>query len=347
MTRWWDPNRFQQKREKLEARAAIMRAVRQYFDDEKFTEVDTPALQLAPSPEPHLQPFVTEYIGPRGEKDAMYLATSPELSCKKLLVAGMERIYQLAHMYRNGERTRRHSPEFMLLEWYRVQAGYKELMDDCMALLHATLRITGRTHCDYNDRVCDAYQSPEIISVDDAFKKYVGFSLLRTADNPHNPRPEVVRQAADKLHIHTADDDRWDDIALRILGEKIEPHLGESRVTFLTDYPLSMAALARPKAADSRVAERFEMYVCGVELANAFVELTDAAIQRARFEDDAQLRKNRYGKSYPYDDEFLTALEQGLPQAAGIALGFDRLVMLATGAAQINDVLWAPVGRGE
>jgi len=347
MPSWWFPDSFLKKRELLEARARILRAVRDYFDDEKFTEVDTPALQVAPSPEPHLAPFVTDYVGPRGEKETLYLATSPELSCKKLLVAGMERIYQLAHMYRNGERTSRHAPEFMQLEWYRTHAGYKDLMDDCMALLRAALRITGRTHCDYNGHVCDAYRAPEVISVDDAFKKYVGFSLLRTADNPHNPRPEVLRQVADKLHIHTASDDRWDDIALRILGEKIEPHLGESCVTFLTDYPLCMAALARPKATDSRVAERFEMYVCGLELANAFVELTDAAIQRARFQEDAQLRKSRYGKTYPYDDDFLKALELGLPPAAGIALGVDRLVMLATGAAHINDVLWAPVGQGE
>lgn len=340
---WWQPNEFAKKRAALEARAKILQTLRDYFAKEDFVEVDTPALQRSPCMEPHLHAFKTELQSPHGDTHPFYLATSPEFTCKKLLVAGMERIYQLSHMYRNAESSSRHHSEFMLLEWYRVGAGYHELMDDCEALLKRACAVTQRTHCDYNGMSCDIIKPATRITVAEAFFKYADIDVLATMDDAQHPTTTAIFEEAKRIGVRTATDDTWDDVVLRIIGEKIEPHLGQDAPCFLTDYPLPLAALARAKPSDPRVAERFELYVCGLELANAFVELTDAPVQRARFEADMKLRKTRYGSDYPIDEEFLAALEYGMPAAAGIALGVDRLVMLATGAQHIDDVLWASV----
>lgn len=320
-----------------------MAATRAYFAEEHFIEVDTPALQISPGMEPHLSAFATTYVTPRGETRRLYLATSPEFACKKLLVAGMQRIYQLSHVFRNNEDSSRHHPEFTMLEWYRVNAGYVDLMEDCLQLLRRAATLSGQGDYGYGGRFCDIFAPPVTLTVQEAFEKFLELDLLATIDDPQNPQPEKLRKEAASRGVRVAADDGWDDIALRLLGEKIEPHLGVGRICFLTDYPLCMAALARPKPSDLRVAERFELYVCGLELANAFIELTDPVIQRARFETDQKLKETRYGVNMPIDEDFLAALEHGMPQAAGIALGFDRLVMLATGNEDINDVLWAPV----
>lgn len=340
---WWQPEQFAKKRATLEARAKILQSLRDYFAKEDFVEVDTPALQRSPCMEPHLHAFKTELQNPHGDTHPFYLATSPEFTCKKLLVAGMERIYQLSHMYRNAESSSRHHPEFMLLEWYRVGGDYDALMDDCAAILKAACAVTQRTHCDYNGMSCDIMQTPTRITVAEAFFKYADIDVLATMDDAHHPTATNIMAEAKRIGVRTAPDDNWDDVVLRIIGEKIEPHLGKDAPCFLTDYPLPLAALARAKPSNGRVAERFELYVCGLELANAFVELTDAGIQRSRFDADMALRQQRYGNAYPIDEEFLAALEYGMPQAAGIALGVDRLVMLATGAQHIDDVLWASV----
>lgn len=343
MIPWWRPDRFAHKREKLEMRAKIFARMRDYFARENFIEVDTPALQVSPGLEPHLAAFATDYVTPQGEKHRLYLATSPEFSCKKLLVAGMPRIYQLSHVFRNGEGSSRHHPEFTLLEWYRAGAGYRELMRDCEALLRAVADVAQRATVSYRGVSCDMTKPARVLSVQEAFAEFTGIDLLGSIADPHDPQPEKLRELAGQIGVRTHADDSWDDIALRILGEKIEPFLGRDVPCFLTDYPLCMAALARPKPADARVAERFELYVCGLELANAFVELTDPALQRARFEKDMALKEKLYGTRYPVDEDFLRALEHGMPDAAGIALGLDRLVMLAAGSEDIADVLWAPV----
>lgn len=340
---WWQPAQFAKKRGALVARARILGAIRDYFARQDFVEVDTPALQPSPCMEPHLHAFKTELQLPHGDVHPYYLVTSPEFTCKKLLVAGMERIYQLSHMYRNAEHSSRHHPEFMLLEWYRVNAGYDALMQDCEALLNISCAITGRSACSYNSMTCDITKPAQRLTVAEAFFKYADIDVLATMDNLEHPSPKFLIAEAKRIGVRCAQDDGWDDVALRIIGEKIEPHLGQGVPCFLTDYPLPLAALARAKPSDGRVAERFELYVCGLELANAFVELTDAAIQRQRFVADMALRKARYGADYPIDEDFLKALEFGMPPSAGIALGVDRLVMLATGSQRIEDVLWAPV----
>jgi elongation factor P--(R)-beta-lysine ligase len=341
----WRPDRFLKQRKNLETRAKILAAMRGYFAAQDFIEVDTPALQVAPGADPHIHAFKTEYDLPHGGARPLYLHTSPEFACKKLLAAGFERIYQLAHVFRNKEGSSRHHPEFMLLEWYRAGAGYEELMEDCMALLRASLKLAGKNKFSYGGMACAA-DTFDVLSVAEAFKCIAGMDILATVDNPQNPSVTKLAEQAKNLGIRVAADDRWEDVALRIIGEKIEPHLGKIKPCFLTDYPLCMAALARAKPGDGRVAERFELYVCGMELANAFVELTDATIQRERLMADSALKKSLYGSELPLDEEFLAALGN-MPEAAGIALGVDRLVMLATGTEDIRDVLWLPVAGAE
>ena len=263
-----------------------------------------------------------------------FLHTSPEFAMKKLLVAGMPRIFQLAHCFRNAERGATHSPEFSMLEWYRAGATYLDLVADCEALL----RAAGTRLMTWQGRVCDPHGAWERLTVAEAFSRHCGIDILATAEDLG-----ALAAATQPLGIVPHQGDSWEDMFFRIFLDRIEPELGVGAPTILMDYPISMAALARAKPEDPRLAERFEVYVCGLELANAFCELTDAAAQHRRFLQDQARKQARYGFSYPIDEDFLAALAHGMPPAAGIALGFDRLVMLAIGAPTIEDVLWAPV----
>jgi lysyl-tRNA synthetase class 2 len=334
---WWRPDIYAKRRPNLVRRAGIMRAIRAFFDSRDFVEVETPYLQISPGLEPHLQAFATELKHPDGSTRPLYLHTSPEFAMKKLLTAGEERLYQLARVWRNGERSERHHPEFTMLEWYRAGATYFDLMEDCEALLRA---VTNGEPYVRGNLACEITGPFERLSVTEAFARYCDIDLVAILDNKPG-----MHAAARRLGIRTAPDDLWDDIFHRIAMERIEPHLGMGRPTFLYDYPVAMAALSRPKPEDERFAERFELYVCGIELANAFGELTDPALQRARFEADMDLKEQLYGDRYPIDPGFLAALDLGLPASAGIALGVDRLVMLAVGADRLEDVLWAEVTR--
>ncbi|HYC05466.1 MAG TPA: EF-P lysine aminoacylase EpmA [Azospirillaceae bacterium] len=341
---WWHPQAFAARRPQLEARLKATRAVRAWFEGEGFLEVETPALQVSPGLEPHLMAFATELRGPHPDDRAtLYLHTSPEFTMKKLLVAGVERLFQLSHVYRNGERSATHSPEFSMLEWYRAGAGYRDLMRDCVDLTRAACRATGAATLRRGEAVCDPFAEWEVLTVQDAFQRFAGIDLLATAPDPLRPDRELLATEVARIGIRVGEGDTWEDLFFRVSLDRIEPFLGMGRPTFLTDYPVSMAALSRPRPDDPRVAERFELYACGVELANAFGELTDPAVQRARFEADMELKQALYGERYPVDPDFLAALEHGMPDSAGIALGFDRLVMLLTGAKAIDEVLWAPV----
>jgi len=351
---WWRPDVHARRRPALRVRAAIAAALRRWFDGHGFIEVDTPALQVSPGLEPHLHAFATTLDGPGADPGdpgrRLYLHTSPEFAMKKLLAAGWPRIFQLAHAFRNGERGATHHPEFTMLEWYRAGAGCRDLIADCRGVLRAALAaasaLGGRTHLTWRGRAADPFADWTVLTVAEAFRRWADIDLLATAPDPAAPDVGLLDAAARHLGLRAAPDDRWDDLFFRIFLERIEPHLGIGAPAVLTDYPVSMAALARPKPEDPRVAERFEVYVCGLELANAFGELTDPAEQRARFAADRAFRAQRYGAAYPVDEDFLAALDHGLPESAGIALGFDRLVMLAAGADHIEDVLWAPVAGG-
>jgi elongation factor P--(R)-beta-lysine ligase len=343
---WWRPDRFARRRARLERRAVLTQATRAFFAERGFVEVETPALQVSPGMEPHLVAFGTELVAPGGARRRLYLHTSPEFAMKKLLVAGMPRIFQLARVFRNAERATTHHPEFTMLEWYRAGAGYEALMQDCEDLLRA-LAAQGVERLRWKGKDCDPKAPCDRITVVEAFAKHAGIDILATAPDPRAPSLDLLAKAAAATGIAPRDGDAWDDLFFRIFLERIEPKLGIGRATILYDYPVSMAALSRAKTGDPRVAERMELYVCGLELANGFGELTDAKEQRRRFEADMALKGKRYGERYPIDEDFLAALAHGMPESAGIALGFDRLMMLATGADAIEDVLWAPVAAPE
>ena len=344
---WWDPARFAARRPFLAARSGITAATRAWFIDQGFSEVETPALQVSPGLEPHLRAFATELEEPfdQGSR-GLYLQTSPEFAMKKLLAAGCPRIFQLARVYRNGERSATHHPEFTMLEWYRTGATIAALIDDASALLLSAwnavapeLRGDGLR---WNGLQCDPLKPMQVLTVADAFARYASIDLLATAPDPHHPDADLLRAAAARTGFILPPTGDWEDLFFHIFLASIEPKLGVGAPTALIEYPVSMAALARPCESDPRVAERVEIYVAGLELANGFGELTDVAEQRRRFEADMDKKQRLYGVRYPIDEDFLAALAQ-MPEASGIALGFDRLVMLATGAAAIDDVLWAPV----
>jgi elongation factor P--(R)-beta-lysine ligase len=328
----------------LIARNRITSAFRRWFEAREFVEVEAAALQVSPGNETHLHALATELIGPAGERAPIYLHTSPEFACKKLLAAGERRIFDFARVWRNRERGPLHHPEFTLLEWYRADAPYEALMDDCGALIALAARTAGATAFEFRGRVCDPFAEPERITVAEAFDRFAGVDLMATiaVDGAADRDALAARVAADGIRV--AADDSWSDIFSRVIVERVEPALGVDRPAILYEYPVIEAALARPKPGDARVAGRFELYACGVELANAFGELTDAAEQRRRFEADMDEKVRLYGERYPIDEDFLAAIAQ-MPPASGAALGFDRLAMLATGAARIDDVLWTPVAE--
>lgn len=341
-TQWWQPHRHLDRRPALLARNRIQRAIRGWLDDNQFLEVDPAALAISPGNETHLHGFSTAMIGNDGVARPMYLHTSPEFAMKKLLAAGEPRIAAFAHVWRNRERGPLHHPEFTMLEWYRVGEDYTVLMDDCADFLMLAAEAAGAAQFRFRDAVCDPYASPERVSVANAFAQHAGIDLLATIAADGSTDRDGLAALASGAGIRVAGEDTWSDIFSRILAERVEPHLGHGVATILDRYPTPEAALARRSPDDPRVSERFELYACGVELANGFGELTDPVEQRARFQADMAEKARIYGETYPLDEDLLSALTI-MPAASGIALGFDRLVMLATAAPSIEAVMWAPV----
>jgi len=339
---WWAAHVHDDRRPFLKVRSRVLAATRQFFAREHFVEVDVPALQVSPGNEAHLSAFATELIGPDASRSKMYLATSPEFAMKKLLAAGETRIVTIAHAYRNRERGPLHHPEFTLLEWYRANEDYSRLIEDCAGLLSEAAIAAGVDTFGYRGRTMDAFADPEVLSVADAFTEHALIDLPATLDDRGQGSRDLLAHGAEGHGIRVTPDDTWSDIFSKLMSEAIEPKLGLGRATVLIDYPACEAAWARTKADDARFAERFELFACGVELANAFGELSDPVEQRRRFQAQMATRARIYGESYPIDEDFLAALA-AMPPACGIALGFDRLVMLAAGAERIEQVLWAPV----
>lgn len=341
---WWTPSAHADRRPFLLGRNAIQGAFRGYFADRDFIEVDTATLQVSPGNEAHLHAFATEAIGNDGMASPLYLHTSPEFACKKLLAAGERRISCFAHVYRNRERGPLHHPEFTMLEWYRAGESYETLMADVAALVALAADTMKTRGFSYRGQTCDSLLEAERLSVAEAFQRHAGIDLLGSVEVGGTTNRDHLAAQLRKAGMRVAEDDTWADLFSRVIVEKVEPHLGMGRLTILDEYPVAEAALARPSARDPRVAERFELYACGVELANAFGELTDAGEQRRRFEAEMIEKQRVYGETYPLDEDFLDALAI-MPDASGIALGFDRLVMLATGAVRIDQVMWAPVAE--
>jgi elongation factor P--(R)-beta-lysine ligase len=336
---WYDKQRHEDRRPFLLARAHIISAVRQWFTGNGFLEVDVPALVFSPGNEAHLHAFSTQLIHNDGSQSTRYLHTSPEFACKKLLAAGEKRIFSLSHVFRNREHTLTHAPEFAMLEWYRAEESYRTIIDDTVALLRLAAATTQNTKWSWRGRSCDVTAEADWLSVNDAFIRHADVDLLATLNTDGTANRDALAKVSP---VDFADDETWSDIFSRILVEKVEPHLGNGRITVLFEYPSVEAALARTCTHDPRVAERFELYACGVELANGFGELTDAAEQRRRFSAEMDIKQLRYGERYPLDEDLLHALTM-MPEASGVALGLDRVIMLATGATTIDQVQWVPI----
>lgn len=314
--------------EALKLRAELLARIRAFFAARGILEVDTPILSAAAATDPYLRSVATRPLqGPRGAR-SFYLHTSPELAMKRLLAAGSGSIYQLCHVFREGESGRRHNPEFTLLEWYRVDFDHHALIAEVAELV--TVMLGGRA----------APGSVEKLTYQEAFERAAGI-------DPHRATGAQLRAVArergiDVEGLAVEDVDAWRDLLLTHL---VEPRLGRGRLTFLYDYPASQAALARVRPGDPPLASRFELYLEGVELANGFHELGDAVEQRSRFERDNAERARRGLPRVPMDERLLGALAQGLPECAGVALGVDRLVMLAIGARSLDEVIAFPIDR--
>lgn len=341
---WWMPSRHHDRRPGLLVRNAVKSALRGHFDGEGFVEVEAAALQVSPGNETHLHAFATTTLSPEGQSWPLYLHTSPEFALKKMLAAGERKIFDFARVFRNRESGARHAREFVMLEWYRAEEDTTALMTDCATIVRLAAETAGVNTLRHGKRVADPFLAPERLGVADAFNRHAGIDLLATLDPSGVGQRDPLAKAAVGAGVRVADDDTWSDIFSRLMAERIEPHIGNGRVTILCDYPLPEAALARRKPGRPQVAERFEMFACGVELANAFGELRDADEQRRRFEADMDEKARLYGERYPIDEDFLAALPF-MPEASGCALGFDRLVMLLLGAPRIEDVQWTPAAE--
>ncbi len=325
----WRPDQFAARLPFLRRRARLAQATRAFFDARGYAEVETPYAVPVPGEEVHLRAFRTERVGTDGARTPLWLHTSPEFAMKQLLVAGAGPIFQLARVWRNEEGSGTHAAEFTMLEWYRPGAALADLMDEVEAFLRAVLSPAVRCR-----GVETSLAGFERLTVAEAFARWAGADVLGTAGNAN----ALAAQAGARLREGEA----WEDLFFRLLLERVEPHLGRARPTFLTHWPAAQAALARRDPADPRQALRFELFVCGMELANAFEELTDPGEQRARFAADRARREAIHGPGWGLDEAFLAALEHGMPPGSGIALGFDRLAMVAGGADRIGQVQWLP-----
>ncbi|NWH09334.1 MAG: EF-P lysine aminoacylase GenX [Alphaproteobacteria bacterium] len=344
LARFWDAAFHADRRGLLLLRGRLRKAIAQYFEERGFVETECGQLQVSPGNEAHLHAFRTERIGTDGAREMLYLHTSPEFAAKKLLAAGETRIFDFARVFRNREQGPLHAPEFTMLEWYRAHEPYGAVIDDCLALLRLTARVSGEALLRHRGGNCDPFAEAERLTLAEGFARFAGIDLLASLTAQGEPQRETLAEAARAAGLRVTPDDGWSDIFSRVLVERIEPHLGLGRACVLYEYPRCEAALAKPCAHDPRVAERFELYVCGVELANGFGELTDPVEQRRRFILEMDEKARVYGERYPLDEDFLAALAQ-MPPASGVALGFDRLVMLATGAPRIDLVQWTAVPR--
>ncbi len=314
----------------LRLRAELLARARVFFTARGVLEVETPMLSAATITEPNLASFGTVYSGPGPRYGrTLYLHTSPEFPMKRLLAAGSGCIYQIARVFRDGEAGRRHNPEFTLLEWYRVGFDHHRMMDEVAEL--ATALLAGRW----------ALAEPERLSYRELFQRHLGLDPHRASVAELAARAEA-RGVPIPSGMPLDDTDPWLDL---LLTHCIESRLGAGRLTFVYDYPASQAALARLRPGDPPVGERFELYLNGIELANGFHELGDAGEQRRRFDQENTARRALGLPVMPVDDNLLAALAAGLPDCAGVALGFDRLVMLAAGKTTLAEVMAFPFER--
>lgn len=314
----------------LRTRARVLMRIRRHFETRGFTEVETPHLLSYRGCEVHIDQFETRF-STGAEEDTLFLAPSPELHMKRLLGAGMERIYQLGRCYRNGEISPLHNPEFTMLEWYRAFASYEELIDQTESLVLEVL-LEASAQPQRWDALGKAAPWPRI-SVEEAFARWAKIDLARCMDTE-----SLFGEMRQLGYASAQPDDSWEDLFHKVLIERVEPEIARMGAAFLVDYPAQLGAMAKLREGDANWAERAELYVEGIELANGYSELNDPVEQRSRF---VEARSGRPGE--PIDEEFLGAMECAMPPAGGMALGVDRLVMLATNAQRIDQVLAFPM----
>jgi lysyl-tRNA synthetase class 2 len=321
----------------LRTRSRILSALRKGMEARGYAEVETPLLVRCPGMEPHLTAFETDYLAD-GERRRLYLPTSPEYAMKRLLACGFERIYQICKAFRDEVWGPQHNPEFTILEWYRAYADYTDIMGDAEALVHGVTRaVLGTTYI--GCRGCEVDVTPpwERLSVREAMSRHAGIE-----GDPFSDRQAFVAEARQRGYSTVGEGDPAEVAFHKVFLDGVERHLGRERPTILLDYPAPMAALAKRKPEAPDLAERFEIYIAGVELANAFTELNDPEEQRGRFEAEAAQRRTDGSREYPVDEVFLSSMASGIPPSGGIALGVDRLVMLLTGAERVQDVIAFP-----
>lgn len=326
-------------RNNLLRRGKIIQGIRRYFLREGFAEIETPCLVPSPGMEPHLAALEVRVELPDRIKKKMYLHTSPEYCMKKLLAEGWDKIFQICRVFRDGELSPTHQFEFTMLEWYRTQADYRKIMEDCEGLLYyLSGEIGEKPALTYRGERIDLSPPAERLSVSRAMQVYGGVDIEKNCDGP-----SLLGEAKSKGYRFEAGGVySFDEVFFKIFLEAVEPRLGNPKPTILYDYPAGMAALARLKPENPLWAERFELYVAGLELANAFSELVDPVEQRKRFEAEQRVRGILKKPVYPIDEDLLEALGR-MPPSAGIALGVDRLVMLFCDAPRIQEVVAFPL----
>ena len=327
------------RRDAARARARLQAAVRTFFAAREFEEVETPCLVSAPGMEPHIDAFEAPFLlEGSGAARPLWLHSSPEYAMKRLLAEGFPRIFQLARVFRNGEVSATHNPEFTMLEFYRAETDYRGIMADLEELMGFCAReLTSGMRVRAGGRELELSAPFERLTVADAFRTRVGIDIGACGGGVAELRSQLTGRGLDEGR----GDDSFEDLFFRAFLQHIEPTIGLGRPTYLVDWPAPMAALSKVKASDTRFAERFELYAGGLELANGFSELTDAAEQRRRLEEERALRQHMGRPAYPLDERFLAALPH-MPEAGGVAVGLDRLLMLLTGAAAIEEVLLFP-----
>jgi elongation factor P--(R)-beta-lysine ligase len=328
------------RREAARARARLAAVARALLARRGYEEVETPCLVPAPGMEPHIDAFQAPFVPERGgERRPLWLHTSPEYAMKRLLAEGFPRVFQLARVFRNGEVSATHNPEFTMLELYRAGTDYEGVMQDLEALVDEAARaLAGGPRVRFGGRDVDLAAPFERLTTAEVFARHVGVDLLACAGDAARLAAALAAQGLDAGRPG----DTFDDLFFRAFLERVEPALAASgRAAYVVDWPAPMAALSRLKASDPRVAERFELYAGGLELANGFSELTDAAEQRRRLEEERARRAALGRPAYPLDEAFLEAVGR-MPPSGGVAVGFDRLLMLVTGAREIAEVLLFP-----
>ena len=355
---WWNKNHHADRRPFLLARNRIKAAIRCWFDEHGFTEVEPGSLQASPGNETHLQAFKTSLISTDNNRHEMYLHTSPEYSCKKLLAAGETKIFSFSNVFRNAEQGPLHAPEFTMLEWYRAgnfgDEQYPNLHKDCDALIAIATQAAENATWRWKNRTCNAGLPCLHKSVPEAAADLFQIDLATTFSSDGQPNRNALAIAAKRAEIHASDDETWGDIFSKLLVE-LEARYGElsgvmtseglERVMLLDQYPACMSPLARRHQHNPGLAKRFELFIGGIELANGFAESNDPGEVRAGLTEQMNEKERIYGERYPLDQDFLAALSKMPPASAGCAMGFDRLVMLATGATRIDQVLWTPLSQ--